>query len=252
MNSTSAKGFAAGQPMWMYDTQGLKMFTLVQNRATTAASFSRGNMISRVGGASGVTLTTVSTATTTQIAHSSNSYVANQWVGATVYLTSTGSTAAATPEAESSVVVSNTTAAINFNANYPFSTTPGAGLTATIISNYNARLASSGDLSNTVLGACVPQNGITSGNFGFVQSYGPCYRVNKDTTTTAGLILGAGIPLIINTVSAGVTTGIAGTLMNLVVGRALSLASSVATDAAVFLNCAQLFPNFGTGTTAIV
>ena len=251
-NTATAKGFAPGQPMWMYDSQGLKVFTLVQIRASGTGSVTRGQVLSRCGGVQGVLETTVSTGTTTSVAHASNALVTNQWVGAICYLASTGSTAIATPESESSIVVSNSSTAININPLYPFSTTPGAGLLAELLATYQAEWASAGDVNSTVLGAVVAQNGITSGNFGFVQSFGPCTRVAKQTTTATPTVLLTGGQLAVGTASAVLCTSTAGALANLTVGRALAPASSVATDAMAFLNCGQFFWQRSTSTVDVI
>lgn len=246
MNSIYAKGFAAGQPMWMYDSQGIKIFTLIQNKASGNFAFTRGQVISRIGGNTGVVVHTVSTGTTTSVNHASGALVTNQWIGAILYLASTGSTAIATPEAESSIVISNTSAAINVNSNYPFSTTPGAGLLGQLISTYQTELSATGDLASVVMGTAVGQNGISTGNFGFVQSYGPCGRVNKDIATSNSVFT-TGNSLLAGTATGSLIAATSGTLLNLVVGQSLCAASSVATDAMVFLNCRQMYALQPTG-----
>lgn len=251
LNATSARGFAAGQPMWQYDAQGIKLFTLIQNRNSAAGSFTRGQLISRIGGNTGVVIASVSTGTTTQVAHNTNSLTTNQFVGSICYLASTGSTAIATPEGESGIVVSNTTVAININPLYPFSTTPGAGLLAQLISTYNTEWSAAGDLSNVVMGVCVPQGGISTGNFGFVQSYGPCGRASKDLAVTGSVFL-TGSQLAAGTATGALVVSTAGALANLTVARAMAPASSVATDAMAFLNCSQLFSNVSTASTNVI
>jgi len=251
LNSPSAKGFAAGQPMWMYDSYGLRMFTLVQNRSSGAVSFTRGMVTARCGGNTGISIVTASTGTVTQIAHASAALVTNQFVGSICYLASTGSTAVATPEGESSIVVSNTSSAVNMDPTYPFSTTPGAGLLAQLISTYNVEAASTGDLNNVVMGAVIAQNGFTTGNFGFVQSYGPCQRVSKDVATSNS-VFATGSMTLVGTATGSLIAATQATLLNTIVGRAMAPASSVSTDAIVFLECAQIFESQSTGSVSIV
>lgn len=243
-NSVSAKGFAAGQPIWMMDAFGLKMFTLVQNRG--AATMPRGQLVSRVGNVNGVTIVTNSVGTTTSITFATAGLTANALVGGIAYLSSTGSTAIATAEGESSIVVSNSSNAVNMDTRYPFSGTPGAGLIAHIMGTYNVEVAATLDLGTTVAGSIVGQDGITTGNFGFAQSFGPNARVLKDTATSNSVFLVTQMAMQ-GTGSGVCISATAGTNLNLVIGRAMAPASSVAADALLSLACGQGFQTVGTG-----
>ncbi len=244
MNASAARGFAAGQPMWMFDSFGLRMFTLVQNRGS--AAMIRSQFVSRVGNANGVTIITNSVGTTTQISHLSAALTANSLVGGIAYLNSVAGAAIAAAEGEASVVVKNSSTAVDVDPRYPFSAAPVAGLLAQIIGTYNVELAASGDVGTTVAGVVAGQGGISTANFGFVQNFGPTHRAFKDLVTT-NAIMTVMAPVSISSGSGQCYQATTATNLNLIVGRTMAPAASVATECMLALACGQGFQVVGTG-----
>ena len=236
VNVTSAKGFAAGQPIWMYDAIGLRMFTLVQNR--TSAAMVRGQLVSRLGNNNGVTIVTNSVATTTQITFGLAALTTNAHVGSVAYISSVSAPAATVvAEGEASVVVSNASNAVNMDPRYPYSAAPTAATLCQVLGTYNAEAAATNDTNLTCMGAVMGQNGISTGNFGFVQSVGPNFRVLKDLASTAN-VLTTGSSIVVMSGSGSCSAPMtAGTAFNLVIGKALAPASSVSVEAFIALHC---------------
>lgn len=247
-NATSAKGFAAGQPIWLYDAFGMKIMTLVQNRGS--ATMPRGQFVSRVGNANGITIITNSVGTTTQVSHGSAALTTNALVGGIAYLSAITPATSVSGEAEASIIVKNTSSAVDIDSRYPFSAAPTAGTLLQAIGTYNVEVAASADVATTVAGVVVGQNGISTGNFGFVQSFGPCFRVLKDKEVgTTNAIMTTGSPVSICSGSGLCYQATTATHLHLVVGRTMAPASSVATECILNLACGQGFQVVSTGQT---
>lgn len=243
MNSVLSRGFAAGQPIWMMDAFGLKMFTLIQNRGSV--TMPRGQFVSRVGNANGVTIVTNSVGTTTSVSHLSADLTVNAHTGSIAYLASAAGAALATAEAEASIVTNNTTAVVNMDTRYPFSGTPAAGLIAHMIGTYNSEVSASGDVATTAQGVIIGQDGVTTGNFGFAQSFGPSFRALK-TLGTSNAVITVMAPISLCSGSGLCYAATTATNLNLIVGRAMAPAASVATDVMISLACGQGFQTVGT------
>lgn len=251
MNSvTSPRTFAPYQPVWMKDTLGgMRLFTLIQNRGT---DFARGMVISSVGDTNGITIVTASTSTTTSVVHSLAALTTNQHVGALVY--PGGNAATAATESEMGVIVSNSSTTLNLDSRYPFSAALVASQFVNVIGTYNAEVAvgqNSADTQTTILGVVIGQNGIDTGNFGFVQSIGKCPRVLKNTTASNALMTARGYVVVASAGSGVILLATTGTGFQLSIGQTLAVTSSAATEAAVHLYCHQM-PAPYSGTTGAI
>ena len=184
-----------GQLGFMIDQSGLKMFRYVQNRKTSGA-YTQGDLVSRVGGATGVTAVSSPVASTTTRITSSSTLTANQHIGALLYIKSVTSNAA--PQGETAPIVSHgtTNAAITIDSKYPFSASGvGATITADILGTYNTIASAANDTVASVMGVVVGSDGIDNGNFGWAQSWGftPLATYSGAVTVNASLKAGAGV-----------------------------------------------------------
>lgn len=253
INATSAKGFAAGQPIWMFDAFGPKLYMLIQNRMTSATAFTRGQLVSRVStGINGVTIVSASTGTTSSFPHGSTVPQTNQFVGALASLVGTASAAgSAVNDGEISIVVSNTTAQFFVDPRYPYSAAVSTQ-NVQLVSVYGARLAQSGDYGTTALGVVIGQNGISTGRFGFVQVTGVCPRVDRSFVTTGATEVTPDSPLYAATTGqvgatvAGVTTSKG------ILGRGMVTTSTYTGSAQMpaFLYCAGFALNTSSSAVA--
>lgn len=154
------------------DGFGPKVFAYFRNRQ--GASVTQGQLLSKAGDENGVTVVTASTGSTTSFASSSAiSLTASAHVGSMLLITSNASGEGAAPAGEISVIVSNTSASIQVDPDYAFSTAVANGDTGNIISTFNIEL-STGDNNIAVYGVVVAENGVGDNNFGWAQQFGLC------------------------------------------------------------------------------
>lgn len=240
-------GFQPGQPVWMHDAFGLRLFVYIQNR-DTAGAFTRGMITSRMGGNNGTTAVTASTATTTSISFAAAALTTNQHVGAIALIGGLAASTAAT-EGEASIVVSNSSSQINMDGRFPYSAAPVASQVANLIGTYNVHRSVSADTNTTTQGVVIARNGISTGNFGFVQGIGFCPRVEKDTLTTNALFTtGSWISCASGSGHCYQATTLTG--LNLCIGKAAGPAPSSATQAALILQMGYIALSGSTTATS--
>jgi hypothetical protein len=101
-------------------------------------------------------------------------------VGGIFYVHDDAGAAGAAPEGEMSIVSANSTTLITLDPRLPLTTALAVNDDVSIISTYQCEAAADGDLNNIVMGVVIGANGITSGNYGWVQMEG----VTKAKATT--------------------------------------------------------------------
>jgi hypothetical protein len=204
-------------------------------------------LVSGVGSAAGLTVVTASTSTTTSVSFALAALTTNQHVGAIALIGGLAASTAAVA-GETSIVVSNTSASVLIDSRHPFSAAPSAALELQLISTYNTELSASGDTNQTVRGVAIGQNGISTGNFGFVQSVGFCPRVNKDTATTFSVFT-TGNNIAACSGSGNCYMSSTATNTTLLLGKIPAPASSAQTQASVMLMTGHPFNFSATGAT---
>lgn len=95
------------------------------------------------------------------------------------------------PEGEASIVASNTATVMKLEPSYPLSATLTATDTVHVVANWQVEAAAANDQAWTVEGVAVARDGVTAGNFGWIQIEGVCVANALDTTATV-----AGSPII--------------------------------------------------------
>jgi hypothetical protein len=119
--------------------------------------------------------------------------------------------AGAAPEAEASIVASNTTTTIYFEPDYAFSTALGANDDLELIATYQVEDAADGDEAWTVAGVVLGVDGVTNGQYGWIQQQGPCMTKVTTNAITEGdpVVAGAAIMDAFGTDGQELWTGIA-------------------------------------------
>ena len=131
----------------------------------------QGELASRAGGVNGTTVITDLVSGTTTSATDSGQ-TADLFNGALFYVHDNADSAGAAPEGEMSVVTTNTASLITLEPDLPMSVAMAVNDDVTIISNWQVQDSADGDLSITVMGVVIGNQGITSGRYGWVQMEG--------------------------------------------------------------------------------
>lgn len=187
----TAQGYIPNGVFWANSPFGFKLFKYIQNRHT--ATVTQGALVSALGDVNMATAVTTSgtAAQNTKVKATTTGLTANAHQGAIVYVQNSVAAAGAAPEGEESIVAGNTATEIYVEPGNAFSATLSSGDTLNLIGSYNSDLSAAGDLAYGVQGVVVGKNGISAGNFGFVQVQGRCQSalVKAATGFTAGGVL---------------------------------------------------------------
>lgn len=174
-----------GSISFLVDAYGYpRIFKYVKNKRGSALTY--GMVNTRPVNVAITNMTSASTATqlvTTGLTASAHD-------GKLIYIQ--GETAATAPDGEVSIVKSNTATLVNLEAGYALSTatvSPTGTADAVIVSNWQTNINGTSDLAINVQGAIAGVDGISDGNFGWVQVEGPSV-VNQTTValTSGGVI----------------------------------------------------------------
>jgi len=106
--------------------------------------------------------------------------------GAICFVTDDAGAAGAAPEGEASIVTNNTSTTFTLEPNYVLSAALGASDTVDIVSTYQMEDSFDGDEAWTISGIVLPTEGITQGNYGWVQQEGMCMARHIASAITEG------------------------------------------------------------------
>lgn len=197
------------------DAFGPKIFRLFQN--VDDASFIQGQLLTRNGDNEGRTVATASTGTTTSFTVTGlTTFAISEHVGAWLYVRDNNNVAGGAPEGEISIVTSNTTARIGVDSSRPFTTALAASDILDIVGNWNVELSTNDDQAMACFGFVAAENGITTGRWGFAQTWGlvPFAFYGSATVSTANE------PLVAASISGACKPASAATNMSLYIGVA--------------------------------
>ena len=194
--------FRPGQIALAVDRFGEKIFKYVRNLSGSA--FAQGDLVRRVAIVNVANITSGTTTSATLVGGftlgsvyvTAGKHAQGKHVGMMMYVVDNDDSAGAAPENEVSIIDENTADVAYVDPDYPF--------TAALAANDDLRIKSPGwhaedsvaaDLAQNVLGVVVGPNGISDGNYGWVQQHGLCPIVNGTNTTSfvadGGVIAGA-------------------------------------------------------------
>lgn len=117
---------------------------------------------------------------------------ANRHIGMIFWVQNSTAGTGVAPEAEASIVVSNTATVMKLDPAYPLSATLTATDTVQAIANWQCEAGAAGDQAWVVEGVAVAPGGVTAGNYGWVQQEGPCVANSDGTATVLGSPIVAG------------------------------------------------------------
>jgi hypothetical protein len=200
---------------------GMRILKYVQSKETATAA-TKGMMMSRPAVTSATLLTPFAT-----VVQTTSGLTAGAHNGKLVYLKA--NTGGAGTDGEVSVCTTNTgTTIVNLDAAYPWSAAPTTSDTIQLVSTYHAAISGTSDLAIRVQGAVVGQNGISFGNYGWVQQEGPCV-VN---CTTTALIVNVAVET--SATAGSVATN---TTLKTIIGDTMSATTTNSVKALVYLKC---------------
>lgn len=103
--------------------------------------------------------------------------------------------AGAAPEGETSIIANNTATVITMESQYPFSAALAANDDLELLSNWQFEDAADGDEAWTVYGVVVGKDGISTGNYGWIQREGYCSCASGTNAISEGdpVVAGAAI-----------------------------------------------------------
>jgi len=200
----SLQRFKLGQMGFFVDDYGMRALRYVKNVRGSALAL--GDVVIKVAD---VTVASITSGTVSSITKTSG-FTANAHIGK-VLIYETASVAGAAPEGESAIIVSNDANTLQLDANYPLSAAPVATSSIRIWGPWHADIAGAAALAENVLGCVVGANGISNGNFGWVQYDGvhPLTKIDPAAAIAAGalVITGAGIVVTIGVAAANKVVG---------------------------------------------
>lgn len=163
------------------DAFGPRIFMYGRNRNGSAITM--GELMSYEADGANVKSTTVSNITAgSTTSATTSSLTADDHQGKICYVLDNNDSAGAAPEGQSSIVAGNTATVITMEPSYPFGTALAANDDLELIANWQFEDAADGDEAWTVAGVVVGKNGISDGNYGWLQQEGP---VSADIVTGA-------------------------------------------------------------------
>jgi hypothetical protein len=150
------------------------------------AAVTQGGLLSRYGltTTQGNTIVSNITSGTTTTATKSAAWAANAEVGAIFYVQDNDDAAGAAPEGEMSIVAANTANVLTLDSRLPMSVALAANDDVTTIATYQMKLSQDGDLNQVVQGIAIGKNGISAGQYGWIQMEGYGKARAKASTTT--------------------------------------------------------------------
>ena len=228
-----AQAYAPGSFGIYVDAYGPRFLQYIKNADSIALTL--GMFVAR---AADVTKSAVTSGTTSSV--TTSGLTADAHVGK-VLIDETAAVAGAAPEGESGIIVSNSTTLIKIDPAYPFSVAPGADNVRIRSVFHGIANASATVKSRDVLGAVVAANGISVGNFGWVQ-FGGVHPLAKNLTNAA-ITNGAAV---IGTTTAGAANVSSSSGVDILLGRALcTIASTNAGKNPMDIRC-NIFGTFVT------
>ncbi len=183
-SDTSAPQARPGSLFFAVDAYGPRIFMYGRNR--NGSDVTRGELMSylsdtatpKVGRTTTEAAAAGHAASTTLI--TVTSLTAGDHNGALCYILNNDATAGALPEGETSIVTNNTATVVNLEADYAYSTDVLTLDAIELISNWQFHDATVDDEAWTVMGVVMGRDGISNGNYGWLQIEGIC-SVDIDT-----------------------------------------------------------------------
>jgi hypothetical protein len=136
------------------------------------STVTQGALVSRWGGTNGSTAVTSITSGSVTTAVKSAAWTADTQTGAIFYVSDDAGAAGAAPEGEVSIVSATAAGQLTLEPDLPLTAAIAVNDAVRTISNWQGEASADGDLNQTVLGVVIGKNGITSGNYGWVQREG--------------------------------------------------------------------------------
>ena len=177
-----------GTLSWITDAFGPRIVKYIRAVST---NFAYGRPVALDSDAQNIITTsyTVLTGTTTGFTLSSGGQanVTNgDHQGAICFVTDDAGAAGAVPEGEAGIVTFNSATVFTLEPTYPLTAALAVNDTVDIVSNYQTEDTFDGDEAWTVRGICLPTDGITAGNYGWVQVEGVCMARHIASAITEG------------------------------------------------------------------
>lgn len=160
-----------GTQAYIVDAFGPRIFEYGKNvsgSAVTVAQF----MALASDGANVVTTTVSNITSGTTTSFVTSGLTANRHIGMLSFVLDDAGAAGAAPEGETSIVTANTATAVTLDSAYPYSAALAANDDLELISNWQFEDAADGDEAWTCYGMVVAANGISDGNYGWIQREG--------------------------------------------------------------------------------
>ena len=181
-NSDSEKPLAnPGVMYFFHDRYGPRIAQYIRNRSGSA--FAMGELAALLSDAVGDSATSVANITAgSTTSATASSLTANNHDGMICYVLDNADSAGAAPEGEASIVASNTATVITLEPKAPLSTALAVNDDLELIANYQCHDSADGDHAVKVAGVVLGKDGISDGNYGWVQNHGP---VMANITTAA-------------------------------------------------------------------
>jgi hypothetical protein len=153
----------------------------VYGRNTSGSIVAQGELMSRLGDVAATNITAGSTTSATLAA----AWTANKHVGEMLFVLDNADSAGAAPEAEISIIGSNTADVCNVDANYPYSVALAANDDLDTISpGWHWKDSAAGEVAQEVKGIVVAKAGVTSLYYGWLQ----CYGIHPRALLTSGAL----------------------------------------------------------------
>lgn len=193
-SNTATPNATPGGLYYCHDAHGARVLQYVRNRngsdiimaETMAYEAADANTMSTSAGT--ITAGTKTSATT-------SSLTAGDHDGKMFYVLDNADSAKGAPESEVSIVAVNTATLITLESAYPLTTALANADTAEMIANFQTEDAVDGDEAWTLAGVALGRDGISDGNYGWVQKEGPCSVLVAANGITEGdpVVAGAAI-----------------------------------------------------------
>jgi len=167
----SVQKYTPGALSIMHDRFGTRIFQYVKN--VNGSAIAKAELMAYASDGANVkttTITNISAGSTTSA--TTSGLTANRHDGMIAFVLDDAGGAGAAPEGEMSIVASNTATVITMEADYPYSAALAANDDLELIATYQVEDAADGDEAWTVAGIVSGADGITHGQYGWVQCYG--------------------------------------------------------------------------------
>lgn len=184
-----------GTIAWMRDAYGYRLVKYVKNVHASSA-LAKGSLQAYCSDGANVLTTTVSNISSGSTTHAITSgLTAGRHAGMICFVLDSAQGTGVAPEGECSIVANNTATRINMEPAYPFSVALAANDDLELIGTYQAEAAADGDEAWTIQGVVVGKDGISAGNYGWVQMEGVCVANHTTNAITEGdpVVAGAAV-----------------------------------------------------------